>query len=207
MKDQELDKFIICQKCYTLHERIILSDGGIACCSSCGNVLYRKHKALVDKGLSLTITALIFFVLANVFPIVTIDMQGNIQSITLPFVLFTLFDDNFFLVAVLCSFVIFIFPLILMLLLLSILLVFKLKRGRCLSKRLLVLLAHVLPWNMSEVFLISILVALVKMIGYAQIEFGIAFVALSIFVALEIYITKNISIVELWSLRDEILYE
>ncbi len=207
MKDQELDKFIICQKCYTLHEIIVLGDGGVACCSRCGSVLYRKHKSLVDKGLALTITALIFFIIANIFPIVTIDMQGNIQSITLPFVLFTLFDDNFFLVAILCSFVIFIFPLILMLLLLIILLVFKLKRGRCLSKRLLVLLAHILPWNMSEVFLISILVALVKMIGYAQIEFGIAFGALSVFVALEIYITKNISLYELWSLRNETLYE
>ncbi len=203
MKDKELDKFIICQKCYTLQKKIVLSDGGVACCSRCGSILYRKHKSLVDKGLALTLTALVFFIIANIFPIVTIDMQGNLQSITLPFVLFTLFDDNFFIVAILCSFVIFIFPLALMLLLLVILLVFKFKRGKCLSKRLLVLLAHVLPWSMSEVFLISILVALVKMIGYAQIEFGVAFVALAFFVALDIYITKNISIQELWSLRDE----
>ncbi len=207
MKDNELDKFIICEKCYTLHEKIILSGKGVACCTSCGSVLYRQHKSLIDKGLALTITALIFFIIANIFPIVSIDMQGNMHSITLPSVLFTLFDDKFFLVAILCTFVIFIFPLSLMLLLLMILLVFKLKRGKCLSKRLLVLLAHVLPWNMSEVFLISILVALVKMIGYAQIEFGIAFGALALFVALEIYITKNISLNELWNLREEIVYE
>jgi paraquat-inducible protein A len=59
---------------------------------------------------------------------------------------------------------------------------------------------------MSDIFLISILVALVKLIGYAQIHMGIAFWALLIYVAIDLYITKQIHVSEIWMLRKR-LYE
>ena len=77
----------------------------------------------------------------------------------------------------------------------------KLERGETLSKELLVLLSYIKPWSMSDIFLISILVALVKLIGYAQIYMGTAFWALIIFVLLDLYITKVIHTSEVWMLR------
>jgi paraquat-inducible protein A len=58
---------------------------------------------------------------------------------------------------------------------------------------------------MTDIFLISILVALVKLIGYAQIHMGIAFWALMVFVLIDLYIVKSIQLSELWMLRKRIL--
>lgn len=83
-------------------------------------------------------------------------------------------------------------------------LLLKLAVGEKLSKELLILLSHITPWSMSDIFLISILVALVKLIGYAQIHMGIAFWALMVFVLLDLYVTKSIHVSEIWMLRKRI---
>jgi paraquat-inducible protein A len=76
--------------------------------------------------------------------------------------------------------------------------------GETLTKNLLILLSHIIPWSMTDIFLISILVALVKLIGYAQIHMGISFWTLMIFVLLDLYIVKRINLAELWMMRKRI---
>ena len=70
-----------------------------------------------------------------------------------------------------------------------------------LNKELLILLSHMKPWSMSDIFLISILEALVKLVGYAQLHIGEAFWALVMFVLIDLYMTKRIHISEIWMLR------
>ena len=81
----------------------------------------------------------------------------------------------------------------------------KLERGAKTTKELLILLAHITPWSMADIFFISILVALVKLIAFGQIHIGIAFWALMAFVLIDVYITKRIRLSELWMLRKRIL--
>jgi paraquat-inducible protein A len=83
----------------------------------------------------------------------------------------------------------------------------KLKRGDKWTKDLLILLSHITPWSMTDIFLISILVALVKLIGYAQIHMGVAFWALMVFVMIDIYIVKRIHLSELWMLRKRVIID
>jgi paraquat-inducible protein A len=83
----------------------------------------------------------------------------------------------------------------------------KFKKGKKLTKELLVLLAHIKPWSMSDIFFISILVALVKLIGYAQIHLGISFFALILFIILDVYVSKKIHISEIWILRKKIFLD
>jgi paraquat-inducible protein A len=80
----------------------------------------------------------------------------------------------------------------------------KMKRGAKVTKELLVLLSHIRPWSMADIFFISILVALVKLVAFGQMHIGIAFWALMIFVAIDIYITKSIHLSEIWMLRKRI---
>jgi len=61
-----------------------------------------------------------------------------------------------------------------------------------------------LKWNLTDIFLISILVALVKLVGYAQIHMGVAFWALALFVIIDLYLTKQIRLTEIWMLRKRI---
>ena len=204
--EDALDNFIICQKCYTLHEEVPIEDGTKACCSKCGAILYRYDSKLIDQGLALSITGVIFFILANVFPLVQIEILGHGQFITIPKTIFSMFQSEFYVVGLICTFLIFIFPFMIFTINLLFYTLLKLKRCDKLSKELLILLSHITPWSMTDIFLISILVALVKLIGYAQIHMGIAFWALMIFVLIDLYIVKRIHLSELWMLRKRVLF-
>jgi len=199
--EEALDTLIICEQCHTLHKEIHIADGTKACCTECGGVLYRYDSRLVDHGLALSITGFIFFVLANIFPIVKIELLGHEQFITISKTFVELFDNGFYVVGLLCAFLIFIFPLMIFSVNILLFLLLKLTVGYGLTKELLVFLSHIKPWSMSDIFLISILVALVKLIGYAQIHMGVAFWALILYVCIDLYITKQIHVSEVWMLR------
>lgn len=203
--EDELDNLIICHQCYTLHEEVPIKDGSHACCSECGGLLYRYDSRLITHSLALSLTGLIFFVLANVFPLIQVDILGNEQFITIPKTIFSLFENGFYIVGFLCIFLIFIFPLMIFLINILLFTLLKMRRGEQLTKELLVLLSHITPWSMADIFFISILVALVKLVAFGQIHIGIAFWALMVFVLIDIYITKNIRLSEIWMLRKRLL--
>ena len=203
--EDALDDFVICHKCFTLNKEIPIKDGSKAYCSECKAILYRYDSKLIDHGLALSITGLIFFVLANLFPLIQIDLLGSEQYITIPKTIISLFENGFYIVGLICIFLIFIFPLMIFIINMVLFLLLKLERGEKTTKELLVLLSHITPWSMADIFFISILVALVKLIAFGQIHIGIAFWALMVFVLIDIYITKNIHLSEIWMLRKRIL--
>jgi paraquat-inducible protein A len=202
--EDELDNLVICHQCYTLHKEVPIHDGSKACCKECGTVLYRYDSRLAEHGIALSLSALIFFIVANFFPLVKIEILGHEQFITITKMIFSLFDNGFFIVGVILSFLLFIFPLMIILIYMILFTLLRFAKGKQLTKDLLILLADISPWSMMDIFLVSILVALVKLIGYAQIHMGIAFWALFVFVLLDIYITKNIHISEIWMLRKRV---
>jgi paraquat-inducible protein A len=205
--EDELDNLIICQQCFTLHEEVPIKDGSKACCTECGGILYRYDSKLVDHGLSMSIAGLIFFILANAFPLIQIDILGSEQFITLPKTIFSLFESGFYLVGFLCLFLILVFPLMIFMINILLFTLLKLERGVQMTKELLILLSHITPWSMADIFFISILVALVKLVAFGQINIGVAFWALMIFILIDVYITKRISLFELWMLRKRIFLE
>jgi paraquat-inducible protein A len=202
-----LDNLIICHQCSTLHQEVPIKDGTKACCSECGGILYRYNTKLIDHGLALSITGLVFFLMANFFPLVQIEILGHEQFITIPKTIFSLIDNGFYIVGLLCMFLIFIFPLMIFTINIILFALLKMKKGEKWSKDLLILLAHITPWSMTDIFLISILVALVKLIGYAQIHMGVAFYSLIVFVLIDLYIVKRVHLSEIWMLRKRILLE
>ncbi len=204
MKKMPLDKLIICSECHTLHRKIRLKKAQTAYCDVCQNVLYYRHFNLLHKGLALSIATFITFILASIFAIVKIEINGIWQDLTLPFVFVTLFKEDFFVVGLIVSFLIFFIPLLYIVIYTYVMLLLNMKRGYEQIRKLLIVLALLKPWNMIEIFLISILVALVKLVGYAQISFGISFWALIAFILLDIYLTKRIQLSDLWDLRDEV---
>ena len=205
--EEELDNIIICHKCFTMHQKTEIKDGTKALCRHCGSVLYKYDSNLAKNGLALSITAFIFFILANIFPIVSIDILGQEQYLTMIKTFLTLFNNNFFIVGFVVMFLIFIFPLMTTVIYIFLFSLLYFKIGKFLSKKLLILISHIKPWSMAEIFLVSILVALVKLIGYAQIHMGVAFWALVIYVILDIYLTSTIRISEIWMFRDRIYHD
>ncbi len=199
-----LDNLIICKKCDSLHHKKKLKIGNVAKCRECGSVLYRRHRNLVEYGLAIGLSALIFFILANAFAIVDIELRGAHQAISLPSVLLSLFENGYFIVGLFCALVIFVFPFTVLVVFIWIMWLLKIRKGQKQVERLLIFLARILPWNMTEIFLISIFVALVKLIGYAQIHLGLSLWALIVFVGFDLYLSKSISIDELWRAKKRI---
>jgi paraquat-inducible protein A len=85
-----------------------------------------------------------------------------------------------------------------------VLLLMRNKKGAYTVKRLLIMLAHIQPWSMVDIFFISLLVAMVKLFSYAHIELGVAFIAFIFTLILDMLITKNISFYELWEAYEKI---
>lgn len=202
--EEELDNLIICKKCHTLHERVPLSENKKAFCSKCDILLYQDNSNTLNKTLALVIAAAISLFVAFKFTIVTINIQGLEQSLTLYGLFMVILEQQQYIVGIMFMFLIVIFPITIIFAMLLLLTLMQFKRGAYLTHRLLILLAHIRPWSMVDIFFISLLVAMVKLFDYAYIELGVSFVALIFTLILDIIISKNISFYELWDLHTKI---
>lgn len=77
------NSLIACTDCDLLHQMQPLQGSQKAKCTRCGNVLYRENKHGFEVTLTLTLTALILFVLANSFPFMTLQFGGREQISTI----------------------------------------------------------------------------------------------------------------------------
>jgi paraquat-inducible protein A len=202
--NKDLDNLIICHKCHTLHQKIDIEDGNSALCTKCNSVLYHRDDNLLDRGLALSITGLIFFILANSFPLIKVDVLGQEQVITILSMINSLLLNGYYIVALFVSYLIFIFPLLIFFIYIIIFSLMKLEVAESIVSDLLILLARIVPWNMSDIFLISILVALVKLMNMLEIYMGISFWTLVIFVFIDLYMTSKVHLGELWILKEKI---
>jgi len=207
LKEKEvLDRLIICPKCHTIHQKVPITKGKSAICNHCKKVLYHYDERILNHGLALGITGLLLFFVSNLFPLVKVEMLGHEQHVTITSMVFSLFENGFYVVGVVVAFMVFIFPLMILVVYIAISWLMMAKKGKTVTKELLILLSKLLPWNMLEIYLVSILVALVKLIGFMQIDFGLSFWALVLFVLLDIYLSKSIHIGEFWELRQRIYH-
>jgi paraquat-inducible protein A len=201
IKEHELDKLIICKKCHTLHEKIALQNKKKAFCSDCDILLYQRDDNMINKTLALVVTAAISLFIAFEFTIVSIDIQGMQQSLTLTSLFMVLAEHEQYVVGIMFLFLIVIFPIAIILSTFLLLFFMKIKKAGYLTKRLLILLAQLRPWNMIDIFFISLLVAMVKLFDFASIELGVSFIAFVFTLLLDTIITKGISFYALWEIH------
>ena len=205
--NRELDQFIICKKCDTLHRKIPLHKGAKALCSKCETLIYRRDDKMIEKTLALVVTTLISLIVAFQFTIISININGLEQSLSLTSLFAVLIEHHQYVVGIMFLFLIVIFPLMILTSMFFILLFMKIKKYGYTTKRLLILLSHLKHWSMIDIFFISLLVAMVKLFDYARIELGVSFVAFILTLILELIITKNISFHELWQEHENIYGE
>jgi paraquat-inducible protein A len=176
-----------------------LGRGEVARCARCGAVLARHQRIGLDALAALVLAALILFIQGNIWPVVTLSLNGQQNSTTLWGMIVIMWQDNSQLVSVITAVTLFFFPLFSMLSL-GWLLFFG-RRGRLAPgfRPLMVLLHHLGPWTMSEVFVLGALVAMVKAKAYFDVlpDAGIfAYGALTLFITL----FAGIDLRRLWDL-------
>ena len=74
---------IACHDCDLLYRAQRVPPGGRARCRRCRGVLYREKKNSIERTLALTLAGSILFVVANLLPFLSFDMQGQVTQTTL----------------------------------------------------------------------------------------------------------------------------
>ena len=198
MNNEDLDNLIFCQHCGALHKKIELEDGKVAKCSICHHQMYRNSKNIFQKTFAYSLTAITLFVVANLYPILNVVIAGESRDLTIMGMIYTLFNEGFIVVGSIILVVLVLSPILVMFSYIIIGILTAMKKGKNITKTLMIFLTRARHWAMIDIFLVSILVALVKLIGYATIHFDIAFIALILFILVDTLTLKSIKPVELW---------
>lgn len=74
---------IICEYCDAVYQRTPVQRHQRALCTRCGGVLYRHGSLGIQQRLALSVTGAVLLVFANLYPVMTIGMQGLTNSATL----------------------------------------------------------------------------------------------------------------------------
>ncbi|MBX3679351.1 MAG: paraquat-inducible protein A [Rhodocyclaceae bacterium] len=192
----------VCEHCDSVYRRRTLASGQVARCDRCAAVLYRASGLDIDRWLALTIAAAIVFVIANVYPVVRISLQGLHNEATLWQSAAALAQGAAAPIALPAALSIIVVPFLQITLLGWLLLYARIGRrapGFAPAMRLLVALR---PWSMVEVALLGILVSVIKLSGFVQVLPGAGVWAVAALMVL-ITIIANRDIHLLWELTEQ----
>jgi paraquat-inducible protein A len=128
----------------------------------------------MDYTLACTLTGVLFFALANTFPLIRLELQGNTTTATLFGAVRALAAQELFSVAALVFITTMLVPALEICAMLYILLPLKLGRPLPLVHSVFRYMQIVRPWGMIEVFMLGILVAVVKLSTLAHVIPGVA---------------------------------
>jgi paraquat-inducible protein A len=193
---------LICEHCDTVYRRRPLVRGEVAQCLRCAAVLERHHGMSTNTLLALVLTAMIAFVQANVWPIVTLGLNGQYSSATLWGTIIAMWQQQAQVVAVLAAATLFFFPLAKMI---SFGWLFWFARD---GRRapgfvpIMVTMYYLGPWTMSEVFVLGALVAIVKAHVYFDVVADPGIYAYAL-LTLMITVFASVDVRRLWDTTSE----
>ncbi len=172
------------------------------CCPRCGARIYRVNHASLNHTLALALAAGIVLIIANAFPIATIDAQGHRNDSTLLGAVHLLWQQDMMLVSILVCITTVILPAIEVLFWGALLLYLRLGSPLSALRHLpavLRLLLQARPWSMIEVFMLGVLVSIVKLGHVAELTAGIALWAYAALMVLLAALSYTLSIRNLWA--------
>lgn len=175
--EQPADLFI-CHKCDSLQNVSHIKLGSVAVCTCCHNILFRNPANHIDKPLALIVASIMFFIIANSYPIMTLNIAGIEKAATLTDAALIFIErGNPGLAAVVWLSSVFI-PGFIISGLFYILISIHFNLHLPYTKPILVWVSHFLPWGMMDVFFLGMLVSLVKLAALADVLLGSGFYAL-----------------------------
>src|ERR1700750_530477 len=97
-----MSSVIVCPACDLVHRSEAVPVMQRTRCSRCHSPLHRMEGACRDTALSVAVSALILFVVGNLYPIVSLHINGTTRSATLVESAFGLYREGF---PILCALV------------------------------------------------------------------------------------------------------
>jgi paraquat-inducible protein A len=175
-----------CRICGQVHELPEIQIGQIAECARCGNTLKRKTEASLHLTAAFSISALLLYAPANLFPILRMSMYGSVSENTIFTGVIRFYKDGDYFVAIVVFLASIVVPFlkILGLLFLTISTKFHSRKAQVLRVHIFSVIEFLGRWAMLDVFALAILISLVKLQRLADVIPGkgcVAFVLVIVF--------------------------
>jgi paraquat-inducible protein A len=170
-----LEKSLVsCHSCHLVCQASAVHGKGEMICPRCGSVLHQRKPHSLSRTWALVIAAFIFYIPANVLPITTVTSLGKAQSDTILSGVIYFIHTGMWPIA-LVIFIASIFVPLVKLFILTYLLVSVQRKWQWRPKdrtRLYRITEAIGRWSMTDIYVVTILVALVRLGGLATIEAG-----------------------------------
>ena len=174
-----------CESCDLLHQERPLEDRQDARCVRCGGLLFRGRPRTLEHTFALSLAALALLVVANVYPFLTLNLEGQVRENRIITGVLLLWESGYAPLAVLILWASILAPLGRTLMMLYV------TGGPLLGSHapgiapLTRFLKWVRPWAMLDVYMLALVVALVKLAQMADVELELgAFFFVALFVML-----------------------
>ncbi|MEX2489832.1 MAG: paraquat-inducible protein A [Pseudomonadales bacterium] len=173
------DLLIGCHECAAIYRQLPLPKHGIAECRRCGAELYRHIPNFLNRTLALSIAALVLWIIANLFPYLSLKAGGLVAQNFLAAAAWSLFQHDMGelgLVVLLTSIA---FPFLVIIGLIYLLLPVAFGYAPWQAARVYQLVKVLQPWSLVGVFMLGTLIAIVKLEDLANVIPGLSLYALT----------------------------
>ena len=184
---------LACRTCGQPHRLPALPDGAIAECVRCGAEIARNPNSGLSRTAALSLAALLLYVPANVFPILSIQQNGARSESTVMGSVRLLWNGGDFLIALIVFAASVVIPPVKLvaLLYLSASTMLNSTRGRRFRTFVFRTIEAIGKWAMLDVFVLAVLVAVVKLRGLVSVHAELGVLPFAIVVLLTLFATSS----------------
>ncbi len=193
-----------CPDCDLIQALPALKVGETANCLRCNATLFKNSKNSVDRSLAFALTGLILFIIANLFPLLSLKALGVVQDGTLFSTSLSLFQADRPLLGLVIFLTTIVFPAITLFGTIYILWQVKRDRLNAYSAPLFRFLRSTDAWGMLEIFMLAVLVSVVKLGDLADVIFGVSLYAFCLLILSLTLLSYSLNPHDVWNkLRDK----
>ena len=191
---------VICETCGLMQQVEKLEPGARAECCRCTSIIGSRKINSLGRTAAFSLAALILYIPANIYPILRMNYYGAYSENTVWEGCVNLFNDDQWFVAGIVFLASIVIPFFKLLGLFFLVITTKLRSARGRQQRTWIykIIAVIGPWAMLDVFLLSILVALVKLQQIATVLPGRGLLAFTAVVLLTILASASFDPKLIW---------
>ncbi len=189
---------IACHECDFLHSIQPVPAGGKALCTRCGAFLYKNIPNSLERALALNLSALMLFIMANIFPFISLKTSGRVEETVFISSILTFYRMGMGDVGVLVFLTSFLFPFLTIAGMLYVLL--PLKYGYRLWRMASVyrMVKAITPWSLLGVFMLGLLLSIIKLRDLATVIPGISLFSFAALLVVSSAANANLDTSVIW---------
>ncbi|WP_250516007.1 paraquat-inducible protein A [Caballeronia sp. INDeC2] len=171
-RNEDARPLIACHECDLMQREGFVPPGGTLRCCRCRAVLYRRRGRGFERALAFALAACVLWLISNAFPIVGLAVNGDLVETTLIGAVRVLYRDGMWPLAGLIFVTTILMPALQALGTVWLLLPLYLNRRPWRADAVFRLLRVARNWGMTEVLMLGLLVAVVKLAHIASVVTG-----------------------------------